>query len=100
MIAERVWQGEVREGGKTYSAVVNLQKTAMTIAYPELGCKGTVTIQKSLQKSVWLEETLEPGRCGRGGLVTLIPAGEDLVNFEWRSNRRSSVCCRGLLAAK
>jgi hypothetical protein len=55
-----------------------------TIAYPSLDCTGDLTLRLATPSSLEVVERITAGRCVDGGTITLTPAGDGRLRFDWR----------------
>ncbi len=69
-----------------------------TIAYPSLGCTGTLTLIAASSTGLELGERITTGPCEDGGIITLTPLQDGRLRYAWRKESIPGATAEGMLA--
>lgn len=84
---EGVWGGKGYQlsNNESWSIVITVSKKKAEIAYPSLGCSGTLKVVKTDENSLQLKETIKEGAasCINTGIVVLEKINENTIRYKW-----------------
>lgn len=69
-----------------------------TIAYPSLGCTGTLTLLAASPSALELGERITTGPCEDGGIITLTALQDGRLRYAWRKESIPGATAEGMLS--